>query len=133
VQQPPEPQRGHAVGGQGDGQGPHHRPMLGCNRGDDEVQFNRVALPKLSFPKFSGDNPRICIDKCCDYFRIYNILDCKWTTAASLHMEDNAAKWLQVYKLKVGLGDWDTFVRAIEEKFGAYDYRKVVQDLLSLR
>jgi hypothetical protein len=35
--------------------------------------------------------------------------------------------------VKVGLGDWDTFVRAVEEKFGAYDYRKTVQDLLSLR
>jgi hypothetical protein len=57
---------------------------------------------------------------------IYNIPDCMWTTAASLHMDDNAAKWWQVYKLKVGLGDWDTFVRAVEEKFGAYDYRKVV-------
>jgi hypothetical protein len=48
-------------------------------------------------------------------------------------MEDNAAKWLHVYKLKVGLGDWDTFVRAVEDKFGTYDYRKVVQDLLSLK
>jgi hypothetical protein len=64
---------------------------------------------------------------------IYNIPDCMWTTAASLHMDDNAAKWWQVYKLKAGLGDWDTFVRAVEEKFGAYDYRKVVQDLLALR
>jgi hypothetical protein len=41
-------------------------------------------------------------------------------------------KWLQVYKLKVGLGDWDTFDRAVEEKFWAYDYRKFLQDLLSL-
>jgi hypothetical protein len=46
------------------------------------------------------------------------------TTTASLHMDDNATKWLQVYKLKVGLGDWNIFVRAVEEKFGAYDYRK---------
>jgi hypothetical protein len=66
--------------------------MFRCNRGDDEVQFNRAALHKLSFPKFSGDNPRIWIDKCCDYFCICNISDCMWTSAASLHMEDNAAK-----------------------------------------
>jgi hypothetical protein len=35
--------------------------------------------------------------------------------------------------MKVGLGDWPTFVAIVEAKFGAYDYRKVVQELLSLR
>lgn len=52
---------------------------------------------------------------------------------ASLHMEDNAAKWLQMYKLKYGLGAWSVFSAAVEQKFGAYDYRKVVTDLLSLK
>jgi hypothetical protein len=51
---------------------------------------------------------------------------CLWTTAASPHMEDNTAKWLQVYKIKRGLGDWSSFVLAVEEKFGAYDYRKAI-------
>jgi hypothetical protein len=48
-------------------------------------------------------------------------------------MEANAAKWLQVYKLRNGLGTWSDFVVAIEEKFGAYDYRQAIQDLLQLR
>jgi hypothetical protein len=104
----------------GDTTVPNNCPVFGHNRGEDEVQFNCSVLSKLSFPKFSGDNTRIWIDKYCDYFRIFNIYDCKCTSATSLHMEDNAAKWLQVYKLKVGLGDWDTFVRAVEENFGAY-------------
>jgi hypothetical protein len=59
----------------------------------------------LSFPKFDGENPRIWIDTCLDYFKIFNILECLWTTATSMHMEENAAKWLQVYKLKKGLDD----------------------------
>jgi hypothetical protein len=116
------PQRGRT----GDLAVPPNCPAPGRNRVEDEVQFNRAALPKLGFPKFCGDHPRIWIDKCCDYFHIYNIPECMWTTVASLHMEDNAAKWLQVYKLKVGLGDWGMFVAAVEEKFGAYDYRRVV-------
>jgi hypothetical protein len=41
-------------------------------------------------------------------------------------MEDNTAKWMQVYKIKRGLGDWSSFVLAVEEKFGAYDYRKAI-------
>lgn len=56
-----------------------------------------------------------------------------WTIVASLHMEDNAARWLQTYKLKHGLGEWPIFVAAVEQKFGAYDYRKAVTDLLSIR
>jgi hypothetical protein len=53
--------------------------------------------------------------------------------AASLHMEDNAAKWMQVYKMKRGLGDWHEFARAVDEKFGIFDYRRSLQDLLSLK
>jgi hypothetical protein len=67
---------------------------------EEEVPLHRSALPKLSFPKFSGTNPKIWIDKCIDYFKIFNILDHMWTTVTSLHMEDNATKWLQVYKMK---------------------------------
>jgi hypothetical protein len=87
----------------------------------------------LTFTKMIGDNPRIWIDMCVDYFTIFNIPMCMWTTAASLHMEDNAAKWLQVYKLQHGLGDWQVFVDAVQHKFGAYDYHKAIQDLLSVK
>lgn len=121
---------GHDLGQPSSGQ----RPMFGHHREKDEqVTFPRPALPKLSFPKFNGENPKIWLDKCRDYFSIFNIPECMWTTAASLHMEDNAAKWLQVYKLKQGLGDWSTFVTAVEQKFGAYDYRRALSDMLALR
>jgi hypothetical protein len=92
--------------------------MFGCNRADEDVPLHRAALPKMSFPKFTGEHPRIWIDKCADYFCIFNIPECMWTTAASLHMEANAAEWLQMYKLKHGLDSWTTFVDVVEEKFG---------------
>jgi hypothetical protein len=31
------------------------------------------------------------------------------------------------------MDDWGAFVEVVEEKFGAYYYRKAIQDLLSLR
>jgi hypothetical protein len=105
----------------------------GRQRGDNEVKTHHNALPKLSLPKFNGDNPRIWIDKCVDYFRIFNIPECMWTTAASLHMEDNATKWLQMHKIIVVLTDWLAFVAAVEQKFGAFDYRNAIQDLLTLK
>jgi hypothetical protein len=45
-----------------------------------------------------------------------------WTRAASLHMKDNVAKWLQVYKIKHDPGNRPAFVVAVEAKFGMYDY-----------
>ena len=56
-----------------------------------------------------------------------------WPTIASLHMDDKAAKWLKVYKLKNGLGDWSTFMTAVENKFGDNDYRESLTLLLELQ
>jgi hypothetical protein len=48
-------------------------------------------------------------------------------------MEDNTAKWLQVYKLKFGLDSQTEFVVAVETKLRAFDYRRAIQDLLAIR
>ena len=88
---------------------------------------------KLSCPTFDGSNPRIWKSKCLDYFQLCNIDEAFWTTAASLSMDGNAAKWLQVYKKKYGLGDWESFIAAVEKKFGAHDYRDAISKLLELK
>jgi hypothetical protein len=48
-------------------------------------------------------------------------------------MEENAAKWLHVYKLRSGLRNWSDFVATVEENFGVYDYMQAIHDLLRLR
>ena len=56
------------------------------------------TLPKMQFPTFDGDNPKIWIDNCENYFTIYTILERLWVTAASMHLQSNAAMWWQAYK-----------------------------------
>lgn len=90
-------------------------------------------IPKLQFPVFHGENPTIWLDKCLDYFQFYKVKEGLWVTAASMHMEGNAARWWQVYKLKDGLGSWEKFARAVQEKFGVYEYPKAMYNLLHLR
>jgi hypothetical protein len=90
-------------------------------------------LPKLQFPVFTGDNPKIWRDKCQDYFRIFNVPEYRWISAATMHMEKNAAKWVQVQKRKYGLGTWEEFMTAVEAKFGAYDYIHALNELLELK
>jgi hypothetical protein len=51
---------------------------------------------------------------------------------ASMHMDGNLAKWLQVYKLKNGLGSWEQFIQAVEAKFGANAYKTALGELMEL-
>jgi hypothetical protein len=90
-------------------------------------------IPKMNFPKFSGKEPSIWKDKCEDYFKLLNIPESMWTTAASLHMDGNAESWMQVYKLKEGLGSWQTFIKVVQHKFGAYDYQHAIDEMWDLQ
>src|SRR5687767_2787180 len=46
---------------------------------------NRGFMPKMNLSRFNGKNPSIWKDKCEDYFKLLNIPESTWTTAASLH------------------------------------------------
>lgn len=54
----------------------------------------------MHFPSFYGNLPRIWIDRCKNYFKIFNRQEDIWITTTIMHMEGNAAKWLQAYKQK---------------------------------
>lgn len=139
-EEPPSPTLSHGLP-------EHHRrpprlPLAGTSfRSRSHGQGQRSAegfggrhvIPKMSCPTFDGSNPRIWKSKCLDYFQLCNIDEAFWATAASLNMDGNAAKWLQVYKKKHGLGDWDSFSKAVEAKFGAHDYRDAIEELLALK
>ena len=68
----------------------------------DHQGGSRTYIPKLSFPRFDGRHPKIWRDKCMDYFHICNVPEHMWVTTASLHLDDNAASWFQMYKLQKG-------------------------------
>lgn len=99
----------------------------------EQGRSEHTFMPKMLFPTFDGSDPRIWKDKCQEYFRLYNIAEDLKTSAASLHMEGNAAKWYQVFKLQNGLVSWSRFISAVESKFGAYDYRNALDSLLELK
>lgn len=91
------------------------------------------TLPKMHFPMFDGRNPRIWIDKCNNYFTIYNIADSLQVTAAIMHLEGNAAKWWQAYKQNHTITSWREFCTVLQTKFGADDFRTAITDLLALK
>jgi hypothetical protein len=87
----------------------------------------------LPFPTFDGTHPKIWIDKAVNYFTIYNIPQCLWVTASTVAFDDNASKWLQVYKLQHGFRTWEEFKDAILRQFGTYDYEHAMDDIMKLR
>lgn len=69
---PPDPRASRA----GTGRPPPHR----------DHHNMRGFQPKISCPRFEGQNPCIWKAKCQDYFQLLNIPESMWTTVASLHM-----------------------------------------------
>ena len=112
---------------------PPHRTVPRDRGHHGEHTSSRTFMPKMQFPTFDGSNPCIWKEKCEDYFRIFDLLETMWPTIATLHMEDMSAKWLKVYKLKNGLGDWKSFIATVEKKFGNDDYREALTHLLELQ
>jgi hypothetical protein len=89
-------------------------------------------FPKMSFPRFNVENPRIWKDKCLNYLQFINLPEALWLPTATMCMDDNGSRWLQVYKLKQGLADWNSFITVMEEQFGSYDYSDAIGDLVAL-
>ena len=120
---------------------PHHRhtfgepgPSRSTGRQNTESQgIHRNYLPKMPFPQFTGDQPKIWKGRCLDYFRIFNIPEHMWVSMATMNFDKNAAKWLHVYKARFGLGTWDSFIQAVEDQFGFCDYRDALGQLLELK
>jgi hypothetical protein len=89
-------------------------------------EVHHPLLPQVSFPCFHGDNPRLWRHKCLEYFKLFNINECMWVTAATLHMEGAAAHWYKAYKLSRPVGDWSQFINAVEENFNHRDSSQMV-------
>jgi len=50
-----------------------------------------------------------------------------------MHLEGNASKWWQAYKQQHTKITWLSFCLAIEQEFGADDYRIALTDLITLK
>ena len=118
--------RQFAPGGSGHGRTtvPPHRATNREIAGHTEYNSSRTYMPKMQFPTFDGSNPCIWKDKCEDYFRIFDLPETMWPSIAAMNMDEKPSKWLKVYKMKHGLGDWASFMAAVEQKFGNNDYRE---------
>lgn len=73
--------------------------------------------PKLSFPKFDGNNCRLWVKKCHKYFRLCKISDDQKVDLASLNMTDKAEKWVTSYLSSRSNVEWPEFVLDLAARF----------------
>ncbi|WVZ84118.1 hypothetical protein U9M48_031179, partial [Paspalum notatum var. saurae] len=110
-----------------------NRPLKDVHKYHGKESTHCPFLPKIHFPTFDGASPKVWIDKCLNYFNIYDIPASLWVTSASMHLEGNAAKWWQSAKKDQNLNSWIAFCMALEQRFGQDDYRTALSELLLLQ
>jgi hypothetical protein len=63
-------------------------------------------LPKMHFPKFQGDNPKLWQSRCENYFDMYSVDPHMWVCVATMHFEGPAARWLQSVNHRTHTPTW---------------------------
>jgi len=66
-------------------------------------------MPKMDFPDFYGNDPKVWLDDCKDYFDMYNILEGMWITVAKVHLKEIQANGTRHLK-KQFLQELDSFL-----------------------
>ncbi|PUZ56932.1 hypothetical protein GQ55_5G386400 [Panicum hallii var. hallii] len=74
-------------------------------------------LPKLDFPKFDGENPRLWRDKCEMYFEVYGVGDSLKTRFAALNFSGAAASWLHSVECQGWAHEWDKLCSLVCDRF----------------
>ncbi|CAN6284989.1 unnamed protein product [Urochloa humidicola] len=108
-------------------------PEPSSRRSDFGFHHRELKLPKLEFPKFSGENPRVWREKCEKYFSMYNVPVHLWFSFATINFKGNAELWLQTYEAQHSIESWPELCVAVENKFGQDLYQNNMRDLLAIK
>ncbi|XP_028065295.1 uncharacterized protein LOC114268339 [Camellia sinensis] len=88
---------------------------------------------KLSFPKFSGDDPTGWIYKAEQYFDFKNVAPDQQAQLASFYLEGIALQWLRWLTKFKGPLTWNELTKAVLLRFGPTDYDDPSEALTRLK
>lgn len=106
----------------------HHNPDP--NHDFHAGGFNK--LPKMNFPHFDGENPKLWPARSEDYFDMYQISCCFWVCVASMHFSGPAACWLQSIEHKVVEIPWSQFCALVLDRFGRDQHETLICQLFHI-
>lgn len=89
--------------------------------------------PKMDFPKFDGDNPRLWRERSENYFALYSVQSELRTRFAALNFTGSAALWLQKIEADGRIEDWETLCRMVDFHFSRDKYQRYRRQLRLLK
>ncbi|XP_074303808.1 uncharacterized protein LOC141638304 [Silene latifolia] len=95
-------------------------------------QNNLKFTPKLEFPSFDGNNPRIWMKKCEKYFNLCKIPENQRVDLASMYMIGRAESWFNSYIVVRPHVDWDDFIVDLCARFKEEIAGNVVEEFNKL-
>jgi hypothetical protein len=68
--------------------------LLRGSSADHDYRVQIGKLPKINFPRFEGDNPKLWQSRYESYLDMYGVDSSVWVKVASMHFDGLAARWL---------------------------------------
>jgi hypothetical protein len=99
-------------------------------------QGSRVPLgklPKVNFPKFEGDNPKLWQSCCENYFEMYGVDPLVWVRVSTMHFEGPATQLLQLVNHHVLTATWKELCTWIHEWFGRDQHESLIRQLFHIK
>lgn len=100
--------------------------------GAERSSFSSNRLPKMNFPSFDGENPKLWISRCEDYFDMYSVEPYLWVKIAGMNMTAAAARWLQSVGPSVRRLPWQHFCQLLLDRFGKDQHQLLIRQLFSI-
>ncbi|RLM68934.1 putative gag-pol polyprotein [Panicum miliaceum] len=111
-------------------------PAVNSSHGPSPVVSGRSTgtgrLPKLHFPLFEGDNPRLWISRYEDYFEMYQVESDMWIKVASMHFATGPDRWLQSVEKRLKMVSWSEFCQMILDRFGKNHHELLIRQLFHI-
>jgi hypothetical protein len=90
-------------------------------------------LPKLNFPVFDGDNPKLWISHSEDYFDLFDLDPTRWVKIACMHLRAAASRWLPSVEKKLKSCSWSEFKQLVMDRFGREQHKLLVRQFLNIK
>jgi hypothetical protein len=100
---------------------------------DHEPRIPLGKLPKMNFPKFENENPKLWQSHCETYFDMYGVDPEVWGHVVTMHFEGPAARWLQSINHRVHHASWKELCSWIHDQFGRDQHESLIRQLFHIK
>lgn len=102
------------------------------NSPHDSVNLGK--FPKLHFPVFEGENPKLWLSRCEDYFEMYRVDPSIWVKVAVMQFQvsSSVARWALSVDKQLKRVSWPKFCAMLIDRFGR-DQEFLIRQLIHIK